>query len=80
MRVSPRSSQRLWMRLASERQALRRSLNSSRCHFCIYQSAIGEGRGREKLVLLYTEFILNKASMYTLCYVDIDGRAVSLIV
>ena len=35
--------------LRSETQTLRRSLQSSRCHFCIYQSAIGDKIEREKL-------------------------------
>ena len=45
--------------LRSEHQTLRRSLNFSQCHFCIYQSAIRDEIEREKLVDIYTECIVN---------------------
>ena len=48
-----------------------RRLNFSQCHFCIYHSAIGDKLEREELVQKYMNCIVNKASMYTLYYVDI---------
>ena len=43
------------------------------------QSAIGDEIEREKLVYIYNECIVNRASVYTLCYVDIVGSVVSSI-
>ena len=57
--------------LRSEPQTIRRRFNLNRCHFCIYQSAIGDEKERKKPVYFYTECFVNKASMYNLCYVDI---------
>ena len=61
----------------SEPQTFRQSLNFIHCHFCICQSASGDEIEKEKLVFIYMECIVNKVSMYTLCYVDIVGSAVS---
>ena len=58
-------------------QTLRQSPNFSQCHFCIYQSAIGDEIER-KLVYKYMECIFNRASMYTWCHVNIVGSIVSL--
>ena len=46
--------QRLRDVLRSEPQTLRLSLNFSKCHFCIYQTAIGDKIQREKLGYIHT--------------------------
>ena len=67
--------------LCSAPQTLRRSLNFSRCHFCIYQSALGDRIETEKLEYIldvycqhiYTKCTVSKAGIYILYNVDIGS-------